>query len=73
MLWIKLTLKTLKIFILFSVCTVLFYYGILWVNEEYENYHRYDKPEGTAVKVSTQADKDPNWVHRLLLFYSDGE
>ena len=28
-------LKTLKVFILFTGCTILFYYAIMWLNEEY--------------------------------------
>jgi len=70
---IRLFFKTLKVFILFTGCTLLFYYGIMWVNQEYENYHRYDEPKGTAIKVNSTNTKDSNWVDRLLLFYLDGE
>ncbi|MGV3464322.1 MAG: YqzK family protein [Heyndrickxia sp.] len=70
---IRLFFRTLKVFILFTGCTLLFYYGIMWVNQEYENYHRYDEPKGTAIKVNSTNNKDSNWVDRLLLFYLDGE
>ena len=43
--FIKVALQTLKVFIIFTGCTILFYYGIMWVNEEYQNYHRYDEPK----------------------------
>ena len=48
--FIKDVLQTLKVFIIFTGCTILFYYGIMWVNEEYQDYHRYDEPEGSAIK-----------------------
>jgi len=70
---IRLFFKTLKVFILFTGCTLLFYYGIMWVNQEYENYHRYNEPKGTAIKVDSTNTKDSSWVDRLLLFYLDGE
>jgi hypothetical protein len=68
------TLQTIKVFILFTGCTILFYYGIMWVNEEYQNYHRYDKPEGAAVKVTnTMEEKSSSFLDRLMLFYLNGE
>jgi hypothetical protein len=46
----------------------------MWVNEEYQGYHRYDAPEGTALKVSnTENDENPVWLDRLILFYLNGE
>ncbi|TCI76027.1 DUF4227 family protein, partial [Exiguobacterium sp. IPBC4] len=39
--WMIMTFKTLKVFVLFTGCTILFYYGLLWLNEEYQSYHRY--------------------------------
>ncbi len=70
----KAALQTLKVFIIFSGCTILFYYGIMWVSEEYQNYHRYDEPEGTALKVSNADDKEnSSLLDRLMLFYLDGE
>ncbi len=72
--FIKVALQTLKIFVLFTGCTILFYYGIMLLNEEYQDYHRYDEPEGAAIKVSSAvSEKDSTWYDRLLLFYLNGE
>jgi len=72
--YIRLALRTLKVFLLFTGCTIIFYYAIMWVNEEYENRHRYDQPEGDAVKVSSNVDEFSfTWFERILLFYFDGE
>jgi hypothetical protein len=66
--------QTIKVFILFTGSTILFYYGIIWISEEYEGYHKYDEPEGAAVKVSSSvADEDSHWYDRLLFFYMNGE
>lgn len=46
----------------------------MWVNEEYQNYHRYDEPDGAAVQVSaTVKDVHTTWFDRLILFYLNGE
>ena len=67
-------LNTLKVFVLFTGCTILFYYGIMWLNEEYADYHRYDEPKGTAIKViATGEDPGSTWFDRLILFYLNGE
>ncbi|MBP2240750.1 arginine exporter protein ArgO [Cytobacillus eiseniae] len=73
--WLKMTLQTIKVFVLFTGCTILFYYGIMWLNEEYQDYHRYEEPQGTAVKVSSSGTSDgsANWLDRLILFYLNGE
>ena len=72
--FINVALQTIKVFIIFTGCTILFYYGIMWVNEEYQDYHRYDKPEGAAVKVSNAAEGEPSpLLDRLMLFYLNGE
>lgn len=71
---IKAALQTLKVFIIFTGCTILFYYGIMLVSEEYQNYHRYDEPEGSAVKVSNAVnEKSSSLLDRLMLFYLNGE
>lgn len=71
---IKIAVHTLKVFILFTGCTILFYYGIMWVNEEYQNYHRYDEPQGAALKVSnTVQEAGSPFFNRLVLFYLNGE
>lgn len=72
--WFNLFVKSIKVFLLFTGCTILFYYGIMCVNEEYQNYHRYDEPEGTALKVSGQVEgENLPWLDRLILFYLNGE
>ncbi len=72
--FIKVALKTLKVFIIFTGCTILFYYGIMLVNEEYQNYHRYDEPEGASLKVSNAVNEDnSSLLDRLMLFYLNGE
>lgn len=67
--------QVIRVFLLFAACTIMFYYGIIWVSQEYENYRRYDEPEGTAVKVIQQhkSDAESDWLSRLLFFYSNGE
>ncbi|MCT8138792.1 YqzK family protein [Anaerobacillus sp. CMMVII] len=66
---------TIRVFLLFMGCTVLFYYGILWVSQEYESYHRYDEPKGRAVKVVQMNEPvDRNgFLDRLMFFYHFGE
>lgn len=67
-------LKVIKVFLLFTLCTVIFYYGMILINTEYENYHRYDEPQGTALKVFAQQNvQDSKAFKRLLLFYLNGE
>lgn len=66
--------QTFKVFILFIGFTILFYIGMMWINEEYQNYNRYDEPEGTSIKVSSSEDvATSSWIERLKLFYLNGE
>ncbi|RST73723.1 DUF4227 family protein [Siminovitchia acidinfaciens] len=71
----KLMFQVLRVFLLFAACTIMFYYGIIWVSQEYENYRRYDEPEGTAIKVIQQnsSEEESDWFSRLLFFYLNGE
>ncbi|MFC0188386.1 YqzK family protein [Fictibacillus aquaticus] len=72
--WLKLVWRSSKVFLAFSVCTLIFYYGLQWLNKEYENYHRYDEPEGRAVKVfKMDAGSEGNILDRLKFFYQSGE
>ncbi|MFT8322317.1 MAG: YqzK family protein [Bacillus sp. (in: firmicutes)] len=72
--WTKMVFRTIKVFLLFTGCTILFYYAIIWFNEEYQDLHRYDEPSGAAVKVnSTVAKEEYSWKDRILLFYLNGE
>lgn len=70
---LKLLLHTIKVFIIFTGCTILFYLGIMWVHQEYQNYHRYDAPEGNAIKVSGSMIDSFSVVERLFFFYEHGE
>lgn len=73
--WFQTIVQTVKVFILFTGCTLLFYYGILWISNEYESYHRYDEPSGKAVKVFQMdgVSSSSSWVDRLKLFYREAE
>lgn len=66
---------TIRVFLLFMGCTLLFYYGILWVSQEYESYHRYDEPKGRAIKVVQMNEPVERnaFLERLILFYRFGE
>ncbi len=59
-----------KAFVIFVVCTCLFYYGLRIIHAEYEQYHRYDVPSGPAVKVFNVED---DFIERLNLFFRLGE
>lgn len=61
---------TTKVFVIFIACTFLFYYGLRVMHAEYEQYHRYDTPEGAAVKVFNE---EKSLVDRLNLFFRLGE
>lgn len=73
--WIRTVWDTLKVFVMFVGCTVLFYFCFLWIDREYENYHKYDEPGGHAVKVydNAETEKTSGWIERLMLFYETGE
>lgn len=71
---LKTAADMIKVFVLFTGFTVLFYYAMIWINSEYENYHRYDKPEGVTLKVaSMDGDERDGWFNRLIFFYLNGE
>lgn len=47
---------------------------MVWLNQEYQDYNRYDEPEGTSLKVSSNHEiENGNWFERLKLFYWNGE
>ncbi len=74
--WVIAGLQTFKVMLLFIGCTLFFYYGILWVSQEYESYYRYDSPSGNAVKVTAETDSEPDHpslLTRLGWFYQLGE
>jgi hypothetical protein len=68
-------LQTIKLFGLFLLFSLIFYFAINWFNEEYQGMKKYDEPTGDAVKVFAPVadDIESNYVDRLLLFYLDGE
>ena len=68
-------LDALLVFFLFMGCTLVFYYGILWVSDEYKEYHRYEEPQGRAVKVVQQGNPEfmEESLYRLRLFIRHGE
>lgn len=65
------------LFFLFMGCTLLFYYGILWVGDEYKEYHRYDEPQGRSMKVNYPSSIEERGeqlpIERLRLFLIEGE
>lgn len=67
----------LKVFILFTGCTILFYYGMMWLHKEYEEYRPYDHPKSNVVQVSTSEEVTKDWLsnlmNRLVFFYYNGE
>lgn len=69
--WMHLLKDTVKIFVIFTACTILFYYGLKMMNEEYEQIHRYDEPDGSAVKVFQWQDE--RLIDRLSIFFRLGE
>ncbi|MDQ0161455.1 YqzK family protein [Bacillus alveayuensis] len=67
-------LDMLKVFVLFTGFTILFYYAIIWINLEYEEYHRYDEPQGAALKVTKMVEENnQSLFQRLIFFYLHGE
>ncbi|SFK02384.1 Protein of unknown function [Halobacillus dabanensis] len=61
----------IKVLIVFTVCTCVFYMALRMVHEEYERQHRYDPPEGTAIKVYQPVEQE--WTDRLSIFFQLGE
>lgn len=66
----RLVWDTIKVFVIFMACTFLFYYGLRMMHAEYEQFHRYDPPEGPAVKVFNE---EKSLIDRLDLFFRLGE
>ena len=61
---------TCKVFAVFLICTCLFYFGLSVMHDEYEEYHKYDEPEGPALKVFHSEER---LLGRLGLFFRLGE
>ncbi|WAA13821.1 YqzK family protein [Fervidibacillus halotolerans] len=73
--WLKFIWEMFKVFFLFTGFTILFYYAIMWLNEEYRIHNQNEEPRGKAVKVLSPKDdrEDSRWLDRLILFYLNGE
>jgi len=59
-----------KLVVIFICCTFLFYFGLKAMHAEYEQYHRYDPPDGPAVKVFSDEN---SFIDRVYLFLRLGE
>jgi hypothetical protein len=69
--WLEYVKEFIKIFVIFIICTAFFYFGLRYMHNEYNNFHRYDEPDGQAVKVFNV--EDANWFDRLSIFFRLGE
>ncbi|MBM7646226.1 dihydrodipicolinate reductase [Scopulibacillus daqui] len=72
---LKVIFDTIKVTVLFTICTAAFYFGLKWLDHNYESYHKYDEPSGRAVKVYEPIDsnKKMDWSGRLIEFFRNGE
>ncbi|WP_163582742.1 DUF4227 family protein [Gracilibacillus saliphilus] len=68
---VKVFFEMMKFFIIFVLCTILFYYVIKALHQEYEKLDRYEYPQGNAVKVFQQ--EEPDVWERLSIFFRLGE
>ncbi|MDY0408366.1 DUF4227 family protein [Virgibacillus soli] len=57
---------SIKVFIIFLACTIVFYFGLRAMHSEYEQFHRYDHPDGPAVKVF---NSEEDFLNRFQLFF----
>lgn len=62
-----------KVGVLFSAFSLLFYFSLHWLNEEYQNYQKYEKPDDSAVKVFQVIDEGDEFLTRLIYFFQNGE
>lgn len=69
--WLEYVKEFFKIFVIFVVCTVFFYFGLRLMHEEYNDFHRYEEPDGQAVKVFEMENMD--LIDRLSIFFRLGE
>ncbi|UOQ47525.1 YqzK family protein [Gracilibacillus caseinilyticus] len=68
----KMLMEMMKFFVIFVLCTMLFYYVIKALHHEYEDLHRYEYPQGDAVKVFQPQEETDVW-ERLSIFFRLGE
>ncbi|RSL34607.1 DUF4227 family protein [Salibacterium salarium] len=57
--WLSYSLETIKIFMVFCVCLGVFYYGIIWLSENYKGDERLRFSD-------TDAEKVQHSVHSLI-------
>ncbi|ENH97394.1 hypothetical protein J416_05248 [Gracilibacillus halophilus YIM-C55.5] len=68
---LRMCYEMMKVILLFIICTVIFYYCIKAVHEEYGQLGRYEEPQGKAIKVMDQEDETV--MERLSIFFRLGE
>lgn len=68
---IKIVLEMTKVLLIFVICTLLFYYVIKALHQEYEQLDRYEMPKGNAVEVFEQEEND--LLERISIFFRLGE
>lgn len=51
--WFTLCLEVCKVTVTFCVCLIIFYYGILWLNESYDGDERLNNPQKNAHQVQS--------------------
>ncbi len=69
---LRFVLQLTKVFLLFALFSIIFYFAINWFNEEYQGFKRYDNPKDGAIDVFQPAPSD-DYLDRLVEFYLDGE
>lgn len=63
-------LNSLKVIAIFIFFTGVFFYGLKMIHLEYKQLHKYDEPEGPAVKAF---QIESSFIDRLNLFFRLGE
>ncbi|MFG6148623.1 DUF4227 family protein [Halobacillus sp. B23F22_1] len=63
--------EIVKVLIIFTICTSVFYVALRVIHDQHERSHRYDPPEGAAVKVINPVGA--GWSNRLSIFFQLGE
>lgn len=69
--------EIVKLLLIFIVLTTIFYGFIVWMAEIVAPHQQNDAPRGKVIKVHTEANEAPQYVHdfkeRLMFFYWFGE
>lgn len=63
-------MNMMKLVIIFTICTSLFYYCLKFIQQEYNQLQKYDPPQGPAVKAF---QTETGFIDRLHLFFRLGE